>query len=59
MIRNQLIIIKAEKGKTVIILTQEEYKHNTKNCIQDNQFTMINNPTPYYQKNDKTNTKTM
>jgi hypothetical protein len=50
MIKNQLIITKANKGKTLVIITQEEYKHKTNNSIQDNQFTMINNPTQYYQK---------
>jgi hypothetical protein len=48
---NQLIITQADKGKTLVILTQEDYKHKTYNFAQDNQFTTINNkPTQHYQK---------
>jgi hypothetical protein len=48
------IITKADKGKTLIILMQEEYKEKTKAFIQENQFTIINNnPTQRYQKKIK------
>jgi hypothetical protein len=51
MITNQPIITKADKGKTLVVLTQEEYKHRINNLIQNNHFTNINdNPTHYYQK---------
>jgi hypothetical protein len=47
----ELTITKEDKGKTLVILTQEEYRHNVNNFIQDNQFTIINNnPTQHYQK---------
>jgi hypothetical protein len=56
MIMNQLIITKAEKGETLVILTQEEYKHKVNNFLQDNLFTTIDyNPTQYYQKIQHTN----
>jgi hypothetical protein len=55
--KNILTITKADNGKTLVILTQDEYKHEIRNFIQDNQFIMINkNPTQQYQK---TNIKTM
>jgi hypothetical protein len=48
---NKLTITKAIKGKTVVILTQVEYKHKINNFIYDNQFIAINNsPIQYYQK---------
>jgi hypothetical protein len=51
---NKLTITKADKGKTVLILTQEEYHHKVNNFIQDNRFTVINNnPTQHYQKTIK------
>jgi hypothetical protein len=40
---NELTLTKADKGKTLIILTQEEYKQKTETFIQDNQFITINN----------------
>jgi hypothetical protein len=43
---NKLIITKADKRKTVVILTQQEYDHKANNFVQDNKFTVItNNPT--------------
>jgi hypothetical protein len=54
MTTNKLIITKADKGKTLIILTQEEYKQKTKTYIENNQFiTINNNPTKCYQKEVK------
>jgi hypothetical protein len=48
---NKLVITKADKGKTLVILTQEEYKRKINNFIQDNQYTPINNnPTQQYHK---------
>jgi hypothetical protein len=48
---NELIVTRADKGKTLVILTQEEYKQKVNTFIQDNQFTLIsNNPTQHYQK---------
>ena len=48
---NKLTITKADKGKTLVILTQDEYKHKVKSFIQDNQFQKIrNDPTQQYQK---------
>jgi hypothetical protein len=52
--KNKLVITKADKGKTLVILTQEEYKHKVKSFIQDNHFIKINNdPTQKYQKGVK------
>jgi hypothetical protein len=49
MTTSQLVMTKANKGKTLIILTQEEYKQETKLCTR--QFKGINeNPTKSYQK---------
>jgi hypothetical protein len=39
---NKLIITKAVKGKTLITLTEEEYKQKVRNFIHNNQFTRIN-----------------
>jgi hypothetical protein len=48
---NSLIITKADKGKTIVILTQDEYKQNVYNFIHSNKFTATNNnPTQHYQK---------
>jgi hypothetical protein len=48
---NKLTITKADKGKTLSILTEEEYKQKVKNFIHNNQFTRINkDPTQQYQK---------
>jgi predicted nucleotide-binding protein (sugar kinase/HSP70/actin superfamily) len=48
---NKLIITRAEKGKTLIILTHEEYKHKIQNFIQDNHLMKLNKyPTQQYQK---------
>jgi hypothetical protein len=48
---NKLIITRADKGKTLVILIHEEYKHKIKNFIQDNYLIKINkNPTQQYQK---------
>jgi hypothetical protein len=48
---NKLIITKADKGKTLIILNEEEYKQKVGNFIHKNQFTRINkDPTQQYQK---------
>jgi hypothetical protein len=48
---NKLIITKANKGKTLVILTEEEYNHKIKNFIQNNHYIKINkNPTQQYQK---------
>jgi hypothetical protein len=49
--KNKLIVTKADKGKTLVILTEEKYKHKIINFIQHNQFIMINkDPTQQYQK---------
>jgi hypothetical protein len=54
MIANQLIIAKADKGKTITILTQHEYKQKVKIFIQENNFVTINNnPTQQYQNKIK------
>jgi hypothetical protein len=39
---NELILTKADKGKTLIIHTQKEYTR-TETIIQDKQFITINN----------------
>jgi hypothetical protein len=39
--KNKLIVTKADKGKTLVILTQEEYKQKISNFIQDNKFTKM------------------
>jgi hypothetical protein len=51
MHKNNLIATNADKGKTLVILTEYEYKQQIRNFIQDNQFTLINkDPTSHYQK---------
>jgi hypothetical protein len=48
---NELIVKREDKGKTLVILTHEEYKQKVNTFIQDKQFTLINNnPTQHYQK---------
>jgi hypothetical protein len=48
---NELIITKADKGKAIIILTNEDYTQKANNFIQENKFVLINNdPTENYQK---------
>jgi hypothetical protein len=47
---NKLTITKADKGKPIVILTQEEFEHKVIKFIQNNKFTVINNPTQHYQK---------
>jgi hypothetical protein len=48
---NKSIITKADKGKTLVILTKEEYNQKIKNFIQNNHYKKINkNPTQQYQK---------
>jgi hypothetical protein len=48
---NRLIITRADKGKTLVILTKEEYNHKIQNFIQDNHLIKMNkNPTQQYQK---------
>ena len=48
---NQLIVTKADKGKTLVILTLEEYKLKVNNFIHNNQFIKIDkNPTQQYQR---------
>jgi hypothetical protein len=47
------VLTKADKGKTIIIIPEEEYKHIA-NFIDENHFTKINkNPTNIYQSNTK------
>jgi hypothetical protein len=53
MTENNLTIAKADKGKTLVILTQEEYKQKITNFIQDNKYIKINNPTQQYQRKVK------
>jgi hypothetical protein len=49
--KNKLITSMADKGKTLVILTQEEYKHKINNFIQDKKFTkMEKNPMQQYQR---------
>jgi hypothetical protein len=43
---NKLTITKADKGKAVVIITQEEYKHEINNFIEGNHFIAINNNLP-------------
>jgi hypothetical protein len=51
---NKLTITKADKGKTLVILTEEEYKQKIIKFIQDNNFTLISkDPTQQYQTNIK------
>jgi hypothetical protein len=51
---NKLTITKADKGKTLVILTEEEYQQKTMKFIQDNHFILINkDPTQQYQSNIK------
>jgi hypothetical protein len=51
---NKLTITKADKGKTILILTQEEYENKVKKFVQDNNFTLIiTTPTQHYQKTTK------
>jgi hypothetical protein len=46
---NNLIITKADKRKTVVILTQDEYEQKVYNFIHDNKFTETNNnPMQHY-----------
>jgi putative IMPACT (imprinted ancient) family translation regulator len=48
---NELIITKEDKGKTIVVLTMEDYTQKVNNFIQENQFVLINNdPTKNYQK---------
>jgi hypothetical protein len=47
ILKNKLTITKSDKGKTLVITTQEEYKHKTINFIHDNNFTT---KTQQYQK---------
>jgi hypothetical protein len=49
--KNKLTITKADKGETLVILTQEEYKHKIINFIHYNHLIIINKkPTQQYQK---------
>jgi hypothetical protein len=44
--KNRLIITRADKGKTSVILTKEEYNHKIQSFIQDNHLIKMNkNPT--------------
>jgi hypothetical protein len=54
---NKFIITKAKTGKTVFILTQEEYKQQVNNFIHDSKFTITNN-NPSQQYQNTINTKT-
>jgi hypothetical protein len=48
---NELIITEADKGKTIVILTIEDYTQKINNFIQENQFVLLNNdPTQNYKK---------
>jgi hypothetical protein len=54
IIANKLIVSKADKGKTVVILTIEEYTGKVEKFIHDNQFVTVNsNPTQQLQKTVK------
>jgi hypothetical protein len=49
--KNKLIITKADKGKTLVILKQEECKHKIKNFIHDKKFMKSDKKrTQQYQK---------
>jgi hypothetical protein len=49
--KNRLTTTNTDKRKTLVILTQEEYKHKIRNLMQENQFIMINkNLTQQYHK---------
>jgi hypothetical protein len=51
LMENELIITKADKGKTIVILTKEDYTQKVNNFIQENQFTLLNNdPTKNHRK---------
>jgi hypothetical protein len=54
ILKDKFTITKADKGKTLVILKQEEHKHTIINFINNNHFIMINkNPTQQYQKTVK------
>jgi hypothetical protein len=49
--KNKLTITKSDKGKTLVVLSQEEYEHKIDNIIRDKHFiTINNNPTQQYHK---------
>jgi hypothetical protein len=51
LVENELIITKADKGKTIVILTTGDYMKKVNNFIQENQFVLLNNdPTQNYRK---------
>jgi hypothetical protein len=41
---SSLTIAKADKGKTIIFFTQDEYKQKIKTFIKENNIRTINNP---------------
>jgi hypothetical protein len=48
---HDLIITKADKGKTIIIMEQHEYKQHIEEFIKENNYTLLqHNPTKQYQK---------
>jgi hypothetical protein len=54
---NNNSLIKADKGKTLVILPTETYKTKIQDFIQNKQFTKLNtNPTDQYQTNNNTRT---
>ena len=54
MLDNKLVITKADKGKTLVIITEEEYQQKIMKFIHENNFTLINkDPTQQYQNNIK------
>jgi hypothetical protein len=54
LVENELTITKVDKGKTIVILSAENYAQKVNNFVQENQFTLLNyNPTQNYQKTIK------
>jgi hypothetical protein len=54
MKNTKITTTKANKGKPIVTLTQEEYERRVNNFIKDNKFIVINNnTTQHYQKNLK------
>lgn len=49
--QNNLIITKADKGNTIVIIHRDEYIHKVETFLEDNQFTQLHKDrTAHYQK---------
>ena len=54
MLDNKLVTTKADKGKTLVIITEDEYQQKIMKFIHENNFTLINkDPTQQFQNNIK------